>query len=97
MPKRYQRKRTKGSKLPRGVIYVGRGSQFGNPFKEGDPTTVKGVYVTRESAVRMFRRLAEQPANVATIQKKLRGRDVACWCPLDVPCHADVLIEISNR
>jgi hypothetical protein len=27
----------------------------------------------------------------------LRGRDLACWCPLDQPCHADVLIELANR
>ena len=34
---RIQRKRTKGFKMPIGVIYVGRGSKFGNPFKlEGD-------------------------------------------------------------
>ena len=26
----------------------------------------------------------------------LRGRDVACWCPLDQPCHADVLLELAN-
>jgi hypothetical protein len=26
----------------------------------------------------------------------LRGHDLACWCPLDVPCHADVLIELAN-
>lgn len=26
----------------------------------------------------------------------LRGRDLACWCPLDQPCHADVLLEIAN-
>lgn len=26
----------------------------------------------------------------------LRGRDVACWCPLDESCHADVLLEIAN-
>jgi hypothetical protein len=24
----------------------------------------------------------------------LRGRDLACWCPLDQPCHADVLLEL---
>lgn len=24
----------------------------------------------------------------------LRGHDLACWCPLDVPCHADVLLEL---
>ncbi|TDH57531.1 DUF4326 domain-containing protein [Mycobacterium eburneum] len=26
----------------------------------------------------------------------LRGRDLACWCPLDRPCHADVLLELAN-
>lgn len=24
----------------------------------------------------------------------LRGHDLACWCPLDQPCHADVLLEM---
>ncbi len=29
---------------------------------------------------------------------ELRGRDLACWCPLDGgPCHADVLLEWANR
>lgn len=27
----------------------------------------------------------------------LRGKDLACWCPLDQPCHADVLLELANR
>jgi hypothetical protein len=26
----------------------------------------------------------------------LAGRDLACWCPLDQPCHADVLLAIAN-
>ena len=28
---------------------------------------------------------------------ELRGHDLACWCPLDQPCHADVLLEWANR
>ena len=28
--------------------------------------------------------------------KKLRGKNLACWCPLDQPCHADVLLELAN-
>jgi hypothetical protein len=24
------------------------------------------------------------------------GRDLACSCPLDQPCHADVLLELAN-
>jgi len=27
---------------------------------------------------------------------QLRGHDLACWCPLDKPCHADVLLELAN-
>ncbi|OZM74000.1 hypothetical protein CFN78_06855 [Amycolatopsis antarctica] len=27
----------------------------------------------------------------------LRGRDLCCWCPLDQPCHADVLLRIANE
>lgn len=26
----------------------------------------------------------------------LRGKNLACWCPLDQPCHADVLLEMAN-
>ena len=26
----------------------------------------------------------------------LRGKDLACWCPLEQPCHADVLLELAN-
>ena len=34
--------------------------------------------------------------------ESLRGRDLACWCPLTdaagnpVPCHADALLELAN-
>ena len=28
---------------------------------------------------------------------QLRGRDLACWCRLDAPCHADVLLELANK
>jgi len=27
----------------------------------------------------------------------LAGKDLACWCPLDQPCHADVLLQIANH
>ncbi len=38
-------------------------------------------------------RLAAYLASIS----ELRGRDLACWCPLDQPCHADVLLELANR
>lgn len=30
------------------------------------------------------------------IRKALRGKNLACWCALDQPCHADALLEIAN-
>jgi hypothetical protein len=27
----------------------------------------------------------------------LRGKNLACWCALDEPCHADVLLAVANR
>jgi hypothetical protein len=26
----------------------------------------------------------------------LAGHDLACWCPLDQPCHADTLLKLAN-
>lgn len=31
------------------------------------------------------------------IERDLAGKDLACWCPLDQPCHADVLLQIANE
>lgn len=28
---------------------------------------------------------------------ELRGKNLMCWCPLDQPCHADVLLELANQ
>jgi hypothetical protein len=30
------------------------------------------------------------------VRAELAGHDLACWCPLDQPCHADVLLEVAN-
>jgi hypothetical protein len=31
------------------------------------------------------------------VKRELHGRDLACYCPLDEPCHADVLLAIANE
>lgn len=28
--------------------------------------------------------------------RELRGKNLACWCKLGEPCHADVLLELAN-
>jgi len=50
----------------------------------------------RAEAVALFRE-RWVPLQVEAIRSALAGKDLACWCPLDQPCHADVLLEIANR
>ncbi|MFE3052314.1 DUF4326 domain-containing protein [Nocardia sp. NPDC059239] len=37
-----------------------------------------------------------QPVTIEDVRTELAGRDLVCWCPLDQPCHADVLLKIAN-
>jgi hypothetical protein len=39
---------------------------------------------------------AEQHAWMAAHLPELRGYDLACWCPVDGPCHGNVLLEVAN-
>jgi len=62
-----------------------------------------GYYPTRREAVAasvdLFRRRLtnEEGAMLRRRAADLRGKNLACWCPLDGPCHADVLLEIANQ
>ncbi|WP_369830188.1 DUF4326 domain-containing protein [Mycobacterium sp. E1747] len=42
-------------------------------------------------------KLAPRPPTLAQIRAELAWRDLACWCPLAQPCHADVLLELANN
>jgi hypothetical protein len=56
--------------------------------------------IGRESAVRRYRDdllAGRLPVTVADVKRELRGRDVACYCPLTESCHGDVLLEIANE
>lgn len=33
---------------------------------------------------------------IAAARRELAGHDLACWCRLDQPCHADVLLKLAN-
>ena len=76
------------------------------------------IMVTRETAVAAFRDLMitrltvtspDDPEELRYVREwrdavdGLRGRDLACWCPLTegdgrpVPCHADVLLALANQ
>ena len=99
MPERIQRKRSKGWRMPAGAIYVGRPTMWGNRWQIGTWSNLLGRQIASVAeAVDLYRRLAwVEPHMVAWVQENLRGHDLACWCPLDQPCHADVLLEIANR
>jgi hypothetical protein len=93
-PKRIQRRRTKGWKLPPNTIYVGRPTKWVNPFFVGHH------FPTPQEAVTAYRKwlknsLPGQKLKYEDIAE-LRGRNLACWCALNKPCHADVLLEIVN-
>jgi hypothetical protein len=91
MPQRYQRSRRRGAHLPPDVVVVTRPTKWGNPHP---------LALGRAESVRRYRDdlLAGRLAiTVADVECELGGRDLACYCPLDAPCHADVLLEIANR
>ena len=91
MPRRIQRKRTPGYKNPADAVYVGRPGPWGNPYKEG-------VDGTREGVVAMFKvRYEHDQEYRQRVHAELRGKDLMCWCPLDEPCHADVLLRWANE
>jgi hypothetical protein len=85
--------------MPPNTIYVGRPTSMGNPIRAG---MWRGY--TAEDAVRDFRRWVTGDMAVRSFGKPpamndikgLRGYNLACWCPLDQPCHADVLLELAN-
>lgn len=55
---------------------------------------------TVEDAVECFRELVamqgDRPTAIRERLPQLRGKNLACFCALDAPCHADVLLELAN-
>jgi hypothetical protein len=109
MPKRIQRQRTNGWRMPAGAVYVGRPTKWGNPWHIGDlgiPDATEAVRLFRAAVLGFwsngdFCRTQAHPDStvgriIADAPRELAGRDLACWCPLDQPCHADVLLELAN-
>jgi hypothetical protein len=92
--------------MPEGAVYVGRPTKWGNPFEVGiDGTHAEciklygalslGFLCVSKSAEHIDRQRRARRVMEAA-QRELRGKDLACWCPLNQPCHADVLLELAN-
>jgi hypothetical protein len=106
VPKRIQLKRAKGWRKPEGVVVVSRPSKWGNPFPVSMEYDI-GATTEREAralVVQRFESLINEPEKWSItlpftkddIRAELRGHDLACWCSLSAPCHADVLLRIAN-
>jgi Domain of unknown function (DUF4326) len=94
MPQRIQRQRTRGWRMPAHTVYVGRPTPWGNPFVVG-----KDVATAAEAVARYRQWLVDTAAGqalAARARRELGGKDVACWCRLDQPCHGDVLLALAN-
>lgn len=105
MPERIQLRRTKGWRKPEGAIVVARPSIWGNPRKVGHMVARTSAGVTERYAMtaadvvdfyRCDLRNGLLGVTVDDVRRELAGRDLACWCPLDQPCHADVLLDLAN-
>ena len=109
--KRIQRQRTKGWRMPDGAVYVGRPSRWGNPFRLPSAIEWGFAFDypdARRVATRAFRSwiagsdawwMGEESVKtreeLVAALSLLHGKDLVCWCPLDQPCHADVLLELA--
>lgn len=122
-PRRIQRRRTKGWRTPEGAIYVGRPTQWANPYLVGsrrlwgggrgdchivtlqeglpgipddhDHLTLADAHAVATRAYRAWI-TSLGPAYLGALPLVLGGRDLMCWCPLELDCHADVLLDLAN-
>lgn len=98
--------------IPDNVFSMDSRTNFGNPYVIGDKMDMKmvrrwgwnispeGQKIVCEDATMAVRRFAHalqwDEAIHDWVREKLGGKDLACWCRPDEPCHADVLLAIAN-
>lgn len=95
MPKRIQMTRNKPWRKdnPDAVIVSScKNNKWGNPYKVGK-------YGDAQQCVDAYVYGVGNAEGVIPYDDlhELRGKDLACWCPLDQPCHADVLLKLANK
>jgi hypothetical protein len=107
-PKRIQLKRTRGWRIGQ-AHSVARPTRWGNPYRwedyrtdypEADDSQLRAMAVSDFRNGIIERRFVHGDVppypSIAEIRKHLRGKDLACWCPLDDACHGSVLLEVAN-
>ena len=99
LPHRVRLARRKGWTMPAQTVKVDRTTRWGNPFTPQECGSIEAavarhaVWMRGEAAAPDGR----TPPGEAEIRAALRGRNLACWCALDRPCHADLLLTIANH
>lgn len=101
MAERIQRKRVKGWKMPPNTVSVCRPGRWGNPYYVGlfkDYDAAHAVadfkrWLAGDIGAKVW---AGKPPRAEEIKNELAGKNLACWCSIGSPCHADVLFEIAN-
>ena len=86
------------------VVYVGRPSKWGNPYKKRDISNGVVIRRTAEECIELYKRFEIGmrknnwlgKRNRAKIRKELKGKNLSCWCKFYELCHADILLEIAN-
>ncbi len=91
-PHRLQLSRRKGFRLAKGVIVVARPTKWGNPHKPGKLARAETIAKYRRDLI-----AGKLKVSIDDARRELKSYNLACWCSLDGPCHADVLIEFANR
>lgn len=80
--------------MPPNTVSVARPTKWGNPFRVGDDLNAAGAVLAFR--IRELHLRDMEPVRHAREMAKLRGKNLACWCPIGAPCHADVLLELAN-
>ena len=71
---------------PQDIVYIGRPSKWGNPFKVGRD----GDYGECKEKYREYVKGRDDLLNALS---ELKGCALGCWCK-PKPCHGDVLVEL---
>lgn len=84
--------------LPHEVAALRRGCfvEFSVGGRPGIPLVSFGEPLSLQRVISLYRGHAVEQIGPVRIRDELRGRNLACWCSLDQPCHADVLLELAN-
>lgn len=98
LPKRIQRKRVKGFKLPPNTICINRPLKYGNIFVVGEfCRTSSGSYqkMTLEKCLKGFDNFVKEILylNPNWLEDLKNADYIACFCKEDSPCHGDILIK----